>query len=1046
MHMRKFLLLSVAALLVTLQLWAQRTITGRVTDDKGNALPNVSVQVKGTNAGTVTNSDGTYSLNVPANGRVLVFTAVDMGTQEVTMGTQTSINTTLASVDRNLQEVVVVGYGTQRRGEVTGNVAQISGAKLRDQPVQSFEQGLSGRAAGVNINIPNGVVGNPPVIRVRGVNSISLSSFPLVVIDGVPTFSGDVGGTANNNVLGDINPSDIESIDVLKDAAAAAIYGSRAAAGVLLITTKKGRQGRARVNYDAWAGWTKAYNLIPLLDAQQYTDLKNEGLRNAGTPPNNTTIGFSTMNDANGNLVNTNWYDHIYRTGFAHNHNLNIAGGNERTNYYFSAGYTDQEGMLVNNDLKRITGRFTLDHKVNNWLTFGGTFSYTNTETNGIVSGASGTGFSIAGAGRLPLVLAPNVSPYNNDGTYNINLGANTIGQGNNKSPLSFYNPIPLLDLNRYESNTDRNISNVYAQVRILNGLTFKSLYGIDNLLAENQEFRNPLHGDGVQFVGAASNIFQRLKRWNWQNTLNYNTTFVSNHNLGVLVGAEQQKTMSSSWGADRRRVADPFFNEFQGSFAEIVPSGNGLGENYLESYFGRINYDFAKRYFFSLNGRRDGYSAFAPGQKWGNFWGVSAGWSISDEKFFENSGLSKNISSLRLRGSYGEVGNNQGINNFGFFSFFSAGLYGAEQTLFYSQAGNANLSWETSKKTDVGFNLGLFNNRFTTEFSWYRNDIDGLILDDPQAPSRGIPGNSILNNIGSMYNQGVELSLTGTIINSKDFTWSSNFNITTVKNRVKELAAGNADILVATSGLERASIIRVGESIGSFYAVPTEGVNPANGRRIFVLGDGTRIQYDHAAPSASRWTRVDNGATSRGADQARDGVIIGPALPKYFGGFDNTVRYKGFDFNILLYFSGGNYIYNGTKAGLHDNRNWNNAADAMERWTKPGDNAKWPKVIFGDNVSNGSGIVISENVEKGDFIKGRNISLGYTLPSRIIGRTGFNSTRIYVSALNAFTITDYSGFDPEIQSNGNSNGAPSVDRNSTPLARTINVGINIGF
>jgi hypothetical protein len=251
---------------------------------------------------------------------------------------------------------------------------------------------------------------------------------------------------------------------------------------------------------------------------------------------------------------------------------------------------------------------------------------------------------------------------------------------------------------------------------------------------------------------------------------------------------------------------------------------------------------------------------------------------------------------------------------------------------------------------------------------------------------------------------------------------------------------------LVATSGLERASIIRVGESIGSFYAVPTEGVNPANGRRIFVLGDGTRIQYDHAAPSASRWTRVDNGATSRGADQARDGVIIGPALPKYFGGFDNTVRYKGFDFNILLYFSGGNYIYNGTKAGLHDNRNWNNAADAMERWTKPGDNAKWPKVIFGDNVSNGSGIVISENVEKGDFIKGRNISLGYTLPSRIIGRTGFNSTRIYVSALNAFTITDYSGFDPEIQSNGNSNGAPSVDRNSTPLARTINVGINIGF
>jgi TonB-linked SusC/RagA family outer membrane protein len=1037
-------------------------VSGRVTDDKGNPIPNVSIIVKGTNTGTTTDQDGSYTLSVPANGRTLVFSSVGMATKEEVIGDRTTLSLSMATgADQNLQEVVVVGYGTQRRGEVTGSVSQINGNRLRDQPVQSFEQGLSGRAAGVNISVPNGVLGNPPVIRVRGINSISLSSFPLVVIDGVPSFSGDIGGTANNNVLGDINPSDIESIEVLKDAAAAAIYGSRAAAGVLLITTRKGRQGRARVGYDGWAGWTKAYNLIPLLNAQQYTDLKNEGLINAGTPPNgvpgpNGTIlppatgtarGFYTMNDANGNLVDTRWYDHIYRTGFAHNHSVNVSGASDKTSYYFSAGMTDQEGMLKNNDFKRLTGRFTLDQKVNDWLSLGGTFSYTNSKNNGIVSGTAGGGFSIAGAGRLPLVLSPNVAPYNNNGTYNINLGANTIGQGNNLSPLSFYNPIPLLDLNRYQSNTDRNIANAYAQFRILRGLTFKTLYGIDNLQAENQEFRNSLHGDGVQFVGAAQNVFQRLQRSNWQNILNYNTTLVDRHNIGVVLGAEQQKTQSSSFGADRRKVADPFFNEFQGSFAEIVPSGNSLGENYLESYFGRINYDLSKKYFFSVNGRRDGYSAFAPGRKWGNFWGVSAGWSLSEEAFFKNSGAGDVINNLRLRASYGQVGNNQGISNFGFYSFFNAGLYGTDQTIFYSQAGNANLTWETSKKTDVGFNMGLLNNRLNVEFAWYKNDIDGLILDDPQAPSRGVPGNSILNNIGSMYNKGIELTLSGNIINSKNFTWSSNFNITTQKNEVTALAAGNADILVATSGLERANIIRVGESIGSFYAVPTEGVNPANGQRIFVLGDGTRVQYNHAAPSASRWTNVSNGSNAaRGADQAKDGVIYGPALPKYFGGFDNTVRFKGFDVNVLLYFSGGNYVYNGTKAGLHDNRNWNNAADAMQRWTKPGENAKYPRIVFGDNISNGSGIVISENLEKGDFIKGRNVSVGYTLPTRLMGRTGFNNARVYVAALNAFTITDYSGFDPEIQSNGNSNGAPSVDRNSTPLSRTINVGINIGF
>ena len=1039
--MRKLLFLLGSMLLFIGSVLSQdKVIKGKVTDDVGNGLPNVTVSVKGTSIGTTTKSDGSFSLTAPSSAKSLVFSSVGMAAVEVSIGNKETIDVTLKPTEKAMEEVVVVGYGVQKRKEVTGNVSQIAAGKIKDVPVQSFDQALSGRAPGVNISIPNGVLGNPPVIRIRGVNSINLSSFPLVVIDGVPSFSGDIGGTASNNVLSSLNPSDIESVEILKDAAASAIYGSRAAAGVLLITTKKGKQGKARVNYDAWAGWTKAYGLIDVLNAEEYTMIKNEGLTNAGTPPNGTTRGFYTMNDANGKLVDTRWYDWVYRTGFAQNHNISVSGANEKTNYYLSANWTDQEGMLVNNDFQRKTGRFTLDHKVNTWLSLGGSFNYSNTENNGLNTGSTGGAFNTSGVGRLPLVLAPNVGPYKNDGTYNINAAANTIGQGNNLTALSFTNPVMLNDLNKFSSESDQIRGNINAQIKLPIGVLFRTQYGIDYVMFENKEFRTGQHGDGVQFGGAAQNIFGRFKRWVWQNTLQYDKTIARNHNLGLLVGTEQQYTTISSWGADRRTAADPFYDEYQGSFTGIVPAGNSLSENYLLSYFGRVTYDFKKKYYFSVNARRDGYSAFA--DKWGNFGGASAGWIVSEEDFFKNSSISNTLSTLKFRGSYGEVGNFQGIGDYAFYSFFSPGLYGADPSLFFSQSGNTSLTWETSKKTDVGLAFGLLNDRITGEFTWYKNNIDGLILNDPQSPSRGIPGNVILSNIGSMYNMGIEFNVTANVISSKDFTWSTNFNYTTQKNKVTALATGNADILVATGGLESPSIIRVGESIGSFYVIRTEGVNPANGRRVAVLNDGTRVQYAHP----NNWTKVSDGTASRAPSQVTDGVVMGPALPKWYGGWDNNIRYKGFDVNVLVYYCGGNYVYNGTKAGLRDNRNWNNSTEVLTRWQKPGDITNIPRYVFGDNISNGSGLVLSENVEKGDFVKIRNISVGYTLPTHITNRISLSNVRVYVAALNPFTFTNYSGFDPEISSNGNSTGSPSVDRNSVPLARTINFGLNVGF
>ena len=446
------------------------------------------------------------------------------------------------------------------------------------------------------------------------------------------------------------------------------------------------------------------------------------------------------------------------------------------------------------------------------------------------------------------------------------------------------------------------------------------------------------------------------------------------------------------------------------------------------------------------MNLRQDEFSAFAPGKKRGIFWGASAGWSISEESFWKES-LGGTINYLRLRGSYGEVGNNNGIGDFASLGLYGSGLYATDPTLAFSQAGNPDLSWETSQKTDIGLNFGLFNDRITGEISYFRNLIDGLILNAPLSPSKGVPGNSIATNIGSMLNTRWEFGLSGTVMRKGKFSWNSNFNLTFMENEVKTLASGNADILASTGGLETANIIRVGESVGSLYVVETQGVNPANGRRIFINGKGEKVQYTHVvAAGQSRWTYLD-GRTATAVNQSADGKIYGPTLPKWFGAWDNTFRYGNFDLNFQLQYSGGNYIYNGTKAGLRDARFWNSHTDVLDRWTESNTAGSIPRVVYGDNISNGSAIPMSENVEKGDFMRLRNVTLGYSIPTSVFGeKVKISSLRVYANINNAFLLTGYSGTDPEVSSNGNSNQAPGVDRNSVPMARTFLVGLNVGF
>jgi len=1036
--MRKLLLSLAAFLLCAGGLLAQKIVTGTVTDEKGSPIPNASVMVKGTNTGTVTKSDGSFSLTVPAKATTLVFSSVDMAPLEVILGSQTVVNPSLKPVESVLAEVVVVGYGTQRKSEVTGNIATVKGSAIADKPVPSFDAALAGRAAGVQITVPNGVLNNPPVFRIRGTNSINLSSYPLIVIDGVITYTGDVSQTlAASNVLSNINPADIESMEILKDAAATAIYGSRAANGVVLITTKKGRKGKSRVSYDGWVGWTQPTRMWETLNATQYMEVKNEGLANAGAAPR-----YLPTNGPDGQPINTNWADVVYRTGLSHSHNISIGGGSEATSYYFSVGYTKQEGIIRKNDFDRKTIRFNADHRVNDWLTMGINASYANELIEAAFNSGSlpGAAFASAGVGRLAITLPPNISPYNNDGTYNLN--GNAIGKMNNTENITFWNPQPILDQNYSNTENNRMIGNFYAQIKPIKQLTFRTSYGIDYLNSDNKNFYTKIQGDGFANNGTAYSTLAKNKRWTWTNTLQFDMTFAANHNVSLLAGTEQGRSTNEGFGIARQTLSDDFFTVIQGGFNTPLTSGLSLGENYLTSVFGRANYDFKKRYFVAGSFRLDGYSAFAPGLKYGNFYSVSGGWDVARESFW--AGLSKTINSFKLRGSYGTVGNIAGIGNFDSYSFFSAGTYNGGPTLVYSQAGNDKLTWETSKKTDIGFSFGIMNNLITGEFAWYKNDIDGLLLNVPNSPSTGMP-NAVLQNVGSMFNKGIELTLNATPIKGRNFSWNTSFNFSHNTNEVTSLAPGVLNITTATS-LETPSITLPGYPVGMIYVVETRGVDAATGRRIFVRADGRELLYDHSAATANRWTFRDNGQVAPAINPGLDQKPWKNSAPKYFGGFDNTFRYGNFELNALFTYQLGFYVYNGTRASVLDQRFWNNTVEVLNRWKKPGDVTNIPRVVYADNVSNGSAQPISENAQKGDFVKLRSLTIGYSLPSSLVNKARIASLRFYVSGQNLAIITDYQGPDPEVSSNGNGNLNQGIDRNTVANGRVITVGVNIGF
>jgi TonB-linked SusC/RagA family outer membrane protein len=951
-----------------------------------------------------------------------------------------------------LKEIVVVGYNTVLKENFTGSATQIKTDYTKTTPVQSFEQALSGKAAGANISLPNGVLNNTPVIRIRGVNSISLSAYPLIVVNGIPIFTGDVstGAYTANNPLADINPADIESVEILKDAASTAIFGSRAANGVIAITTKKGYAQKTSISYNYMIAMTDAVRLPKVLNSTQYVQLKNEAVWNAkilAGNENNSNVAsalFFPSYNPDGTEVNTNWYDYVYRTGVSQNHHLSLLGGSATTKYYFSANYSKQAGFLVDNNFSRKGIYFNIEHDVTNNLQLKANFSYNNSFNQAQNTGSlKNSTFLLIGAARMSMVLPPNVSAFTPDGNYNISA-TGRVSNGNNLITNSYYNPLALFANSNYTSANDHVIGNLSASYHILKNLDLSTNYSLDRINTENISFNSASLGStGYNVNGSVTNAYGLRNSWLWSNQLNYHTEFYKNH-IQFLVGHEQQKFLTSVWGVNATSAADPFFEYYQGGWSILTSSDNYMTERGLVSYFGRINYDFDNKLLLTVNLRRDGNSALAAGKKFGNFGGASAGWIISNESFFKKTSLGSFVDLLKIRAGYGLVGNANLPSDYGSMNLYSSSVYGSAATLSIAQAGNADLGWETSKQTNIGFDANLFNRKLQLGFSYFNNNIDGLILSAPQSPSKGIPGNIILANVGSMYNRGIELELNVNVLSTKYFEWKTAINYTHVNNKVTALAEGNADIVAYTHiSSESTNITRVGYSVGSIYAAKTMGVNPENGRRIFINAKGEQVQYSAAVPAGqSNWTYLDG--TTAPAINAADYQIVGNAIPVWYGGFNNTFSYKNVDLKIDFTYSGGNYVMNGTRGTLLDMRYHNNTTEVLSRWTAPGQVTNIPRVVYGDQISNGAAFPISENAQKADFVRLNNLSLGYTLSEKVAAKLKLASIHFFVQGTNLLLLTAYNGVDPETSSNGNSNLTPGVDKNSVGLGRTITFGVNI--
>lgn len=1043
--MNKALLLAIPlATMSVAQVFAQtRTISGRVTDrTTGEGLPGVTVLVKGTNNGISTNSDGSYTLTVPEAGGTLVFSSVGFVPQERAIGTDNQLSIGLSADTKALSEVVVTGYGgTQDVKEITGSQSRVTEEKLTNQPVQSFDQALTGRSAGVQITNPGGTLADGVAIRIRGVNSISNSSQPLFVVDGVPlntltnanVFNG--GNGTRYNPLADINPNDIQSIDILKDAAAAAIYGSRASNGVILITTKRGKAGQNRLTFNSYIGFQEATRIPKVLNGDDFNLIQNEKAfnANAARPAQYPTAVIARDIDVNGDGVpdRTDWMKEIFQKGIQQDYQVALSGGNELASYYASGDWTDQKGILTNNQLKRGSVRLNLDITPKKWLKGGISTSYSKALNKGVLTDGYLAGVTLAGYNA-----PPNVPIYNPDGTYYLNTAGN-LGNGNNLTQYllnNFNHATAVTELQRNNNTTQRILANGYLTVEPVTGLKLTSKLGIDYFNNFEDQYSSPLiSGLGRSYNGLVqdNNLNQTL--WNWQNYANYDKTFADKHTVNLTAGVEYQEERQQQIYTPAENFVDPKYKDIlDGLYAGTFTGGGSKYARGFQSYYGRANYSFANKYYASFTIRNDADSRFGENNQRGTFPAGSLAWRISEEGFMSNYSF---ISDLKVRASYGIVGNSNGLSNYGSVTSIGGGQYADVNGLSVTAVGNPSLQWEKSKKFDVGLDLSVLKDRVGVTFDFYDTNVDGLVLAAPVLLTTGLPGASVTRNVGKMYNRGVELSLNTVNVRLENgFTWASQLNFSVIKNRVLELATPT-DIV---SGVQR---VGIGKSVGVYYLPEWAGVNPENGNAQFKDKDGNIKQYN---ASTLTWTTLAGEPTAAiGAADFKYTKKSG--YPTMYGGFDNTFSWKGLELGVFMQYSGGNLIYNATRAGLLTNSLNNNLEEIKDRWTTPGQKTDVPKLVLQDNISTQAS---TRWLEKGDFLRLRQVRLGYNLPKPALAAIGgLNNVNLYVMVQNAYVFTDYKGTDPEVNSNrNNTNIGYGIDNRSVPQPRSYVFGVNIGI
>jgi len=995
-------LLTLFILFTFAQIHAQ-TVSGRVTSaSEPQGLPGVNVVVQGTSKGAITDVEGKFSV-AAAPGEILVFSFVGYITQEIPFQSQTTLDVVLIEEARELNEIVVMGYSSIERRDITGSAVSVKADKFREISLSGVDQALQGQAPGVQVVQSSGTPGGGISVRIRGVTSISAGNRPLFIVDGIPVEIGALSGRSfggqTDNALSLINPNDIESIEILKDASTKATYGSRASNGVVIIKTKRGSKDKTRITFDVQRGIIDPVHKLDLLNSTQLLELQREAVTNAGQNPD----GFGLISGVTDG-VSTDWQDEVLRTGIMQQYQLSIKGGDDNTTYYLSGSYRGEEGIQLNNKFERMSGVLNIDQRLTEKLSV----STNLTLSRALNKRVKGDNF-LDGVYSGAIKSLPFDVPYDENG-YLIGPGSPMYAGFPN------FNPVAQALLPRFDVLTVKVLAGLNATYRFTPNLSLKGQVSVDynNITEDNYESSQTAIGGYLPAVGGQGyGIYSAFTSSNFNSylTLSYTKTIDNKHNFSGLLGTELYRTNGNGGNVQGRLFPSDDFTYVNS--AGIVDAGGSskAPPASILSFFGEGNYDYDDRLLFKLSFRADGSSNFGPNNKFGYFPAASAGWRISQEDFFK----SQVVSDLKVRGSFGLTGNER-IGAFQYLATWGAATYNGSSGVTPNNVDNPNIKWETTREINLGVDVSLWGGRVQSTLDVYHNKTSDLLLTRPYPTTTGFGG--IIDNIGDMENKGIEFNITSVNIDKK-IKWTTTFNISKNLNKVLFLADSIPLYRGYTGeGVDGTNIIKEGEPLGTFWGLNYLGVDPATGDAIY------------------QDRNLDGAITNS------DAMVIGNAQPDWIGGFTNTLSYKGFDFSLFFQFSVGNKVLNFTKAttvNMGADLESNQSIDALRRWRKPGDVTDIPRYEYQSTLNN---LHSNRLIEDGSYLRLKNLNIGYNIPSRYTNKLMLEQVRVFFTATNLWTYTKYTGSDPEVSTLDGSTSAQGIDFFTLPQVRTIAVGL----